>query len=93
MTASRPTLLAGGDARPMETESINGTLVWDAPQDAQITLNAYYNASTGSQTAYSAQPARPTTSKTTQPTEQHRAVRHTTAQICAACSTSPATPR
>lgn len=51
--------LAGGDARPMETESLTGTLVWDAPQNAQITLNGYYNAVEGSQTAYSS-PAGPT---------------------------------
>ncbi|MEZ5971793.1 MAG: TonB-dependent receptor [Hyphomonadaceae bacterium] len=52
-------LLAGGDARPMETESVTGSLVWDAPQGAQITLNAYYNNVEGSQTAYSS-PAGPT---------------------------------
>lgn len=51
--------LAGGNARPMETQSYTGTLVWDAPQDAQITLNGYYNVVEGSQTAYSS-PAGPT---------------------------------
>jgi iron complex outermembrane receptor protein len=45
--------LAGGDARPMENESVNATLAWDAPQDADITFNAYWNRVTGSQTAYS----------------------------------------
>jgi len=52
-------LLVGGDARPMETESVNGTLVWQAPQDIQISLNGYYNRVTGSQTAY-ASPSGPT---------------------------------
>lgn len=51
--------LAGGDARPMQTESLTGTLIWDAPQGAEITLNAYYNAVEGSQTAYSS-PSGPT---------------------------------
>jgi iron complex outermembrane receptor protein len=51
--------LAGGDARPMQTESLTGSLVWDAPQNAEITLNAYYNAVEGAQTAYSS-PAGPT---------------------------------
>lgn len=47
--------LAGGDARPLETESVNGTLVWQVPQAQrlEISLNAYYNRVTGSQTAYS----------------------------------------
>jgi len=45
--------LAGGDARPQENESVNATLAWDAPQDADITFNAYWNRVTGSQTAYS----------------------------------------
>jgi iron complex outermembrane recepter protein len=52
-------LIAGGNARPVENESINGTLVWDAPDNAELTLNAYWNRVTGSQTAYSA-PAGPT---------------------------------
>ncbi|MFN3463809.1 MAG: TonB-dependent receptor [Terricaulis sp.] len=51
--------LAGGDARPMQTESLTGSLVWDAPQGAEITLNAYYNTVEGSQTAYSS-PSGPT---------------------------------
>ncbi|UPT62709.1 MAG: TonB-dependent receptor [Hyphomonadaceae bacterium JAD_PAG50586_4] len=51
--------LAGGNARPLENQSVNGTLVWDAPQNAQITLNAYYNSVEGSQTAYSS-PSGPT---------------------------------
>lgn len=51
--------LAGGDARPLENQSVNGTLVWDAPQNAQVTLNAYWNQVEGSQTAYSA-PSGPT---------------------------------
>ena len=46
--------LAGGDARPLENQSVNGTLVWDTPQNAQLTLNAYWNQVEGSQTAYSA---------------------------------------
>ncbi len=47
--------LAGGDARPLETESVNGTLVWQVPQAqrTELSLNAYYNRVTGSQTAYS----------------------------------------
>lgn len=52
-------LLAGGDARPLENQSVNGTLVWDAPQGAQITLNAYWDRVEGSQTAYSS-PSGPT---------------------------------
>ena len=52
-------LLVGGDARPLETKSINGSLLWDAPQNAQIQLNAYWNQVTGSQTAY-ASPSSPT---------------------------------
>ncbi len=51
--------LAGGDARPLESTAVNGTLAWDAPQNARITLNAYYNEITGSQTAYSS-PSGPT---------------------------------
>lgn len=51
--------LAGGLARPLEHESVNGTLAWDAPQNAELTLNAYWNRVTGSQTAYSS-PAGPT---------------------------------
>jgi len=51
--------LAGGDARALQTESLTGTLIWDAPQGAQLTLNAYYNAVEGPQTAYSS-PAGPT---------------------------------
>ncbi len=46
--------LAGGDARPLENEALNGTLVWDpSPHDA-VTLNTYWNRVTGQQTAYSA---------------------------------------
>ena len=52
-------LVAGGDARPLENEAINATLVWDAPQNAVITLGAYWNRVTGSQTAYAA-PSSPT---------------------------------
>jgi len=52
-------LLAGGDARPMETQSFNASLVWDAPQGAEITLNAYYDVVEGAQTMY-ARPAGPT---------------------------------
>lgn len=51
--------LAGGDARPLEHRTLNGTLVWDAPQNARLTLNAYYDQVKGQQTAYSA-PAGPT---------------------------------
>ena len=47
-------LIAGGDARPVENESVNGTLAWDAPQDAELTFNAYWNRVTGSLTTYSA---------------------------------------
>ena len=54
-------LLVGGDARPMETESVNGTLVWQVPQAqrTELSLNGYYNRVTGSQTAY-ASPSGPT---------------------------------
>lgn len=52
-------LIAGGDARPLENQSLNGTLVWDAPQNAQITLNAYWDQVEGQETAYSS-PAGPT---------------------------------
>jgi iron complex outermembrane receptor protein len=52
--------LAGGDARPLRNEAINGTLVWEAPQNAEITLGTYWNRVRGSQTAYSAPPG-PTT--------------------------------
>lgn len=52
-------LIAGGDARPLENQSVNGTLVWDAPHGAEITLNAYWDRVEGSQTAYSA-PSGPT---------------------------------
>lgn len=47
-------LLAGGDARPLETQAINGTVVWNVPQAlrTELTLNAYWNQVTGSQTAY-----------------------------------------
>ena len=47
-------LLAGGDARPLETQAVNGTLVWDIPQAqrTELSLNAYWNRVTGSQTAY-----------------------------------------
>ncbi len=51
--------IAGGDARPLESTAVNGTLVWDAPDNAQLTLNTYYNEVTGSQTAYSS-PSGPT---------------------------------
>ncbi|MFT3727092.1 MAG: TonB-dependent receptor [Terricaulis sp.] len=51
--------LAGGDARPIEDDSVNGTLLWNAPQGAQITLNGYYNRVDGAQTAYSS-PSGPT---------------------------------
>jgi len=46
--------LAGGDARPLETESVNGTLIWQIPQAqrTELSLNAYFNRVTGSQTAY-----------------------------------------
>ncbi len=52
-------VLAGGDARPLENQSVNGTLVWDAPQNAELTFNAYWEEVTGQQTAYSS-PAGPT---------------------------------
>ncbi|MGE0740388.1 MAG: TonB-dependent receptor [Hyphomonadaceae bacterium] len=52
-------VLAGGNARPIENQSINGTLIWDAPQNAEITLNAYWDRVEGSQTAYSS-PSGPT---------------------------------
>jgi len=51
--------LAGGNARPINDRSVNGTLVWDAPQGAVLTLNAYYDHVRGSQTAY-ASPTGPT---------------------------------
>jgi len=54
-------LLVGGDARPMETEAVNGTLIWEVPQAqrTEISLNGYFNRVTGSQTAY-ASPSGPT---------------------------------
>ncbi|MEJ2575653.1 MAG: TonB-dependent receptor [Gammaproteobacteria bacterium] len=52
-------LLAGGDARPLDHRSVNGTLVWDAAEAAEITFNAYIDSVEGSQTAY-ANPAGPT---------------------------------
>jgi iron complex outermembrane recepter protein len=52
-------LLAGGDARPIENQSVNGTLVWDAPQGAEISFSAYWDRVEGSQTAYS-RPTGPT---------------------------------
>jgi iron complex outermembrane receptor protein len=54
-------LLVGGDARPMKSEAVNGTLVWQVPQAqrTEISLNGYYNRVTGSQTAY-ASPSGPT---------------------------------
>ncbi len=52
-------LIAGGDARPVENESVNGTLIWDAPQNAEITLNAYWDRVEGAETAY-ASPSGPT---------------------------------
>ncbi|RYG17343.1 MAG: TonB-dependent receptor [Caulobacteraceae bacterium] len=53
--------LIGGDARPLETQAVNGTLVWDVPQAqrTELTLNGYWNKVTGSQTAY-ASPSGPT---------------------------------
>lgn len=52
-------LLAGGDARPLDHRAVNGTLVWDAAEAAEFTMNAYYDSVKGSQTAYS-NPAGPT---------------------------------
>lgn len=54
-------LLVGGDARPLETDSVNGTLIWTVPQSRPlaVSLNGYYNRVTGSQTAY-ASPSGPT---------------------------------
>lgn len=54
-------LLVGGDARPLETQSVNGTLVWQIPQAqrTELSLNAYFNRVEGSQTAY-ASPSGPT---------------------------------
>jgi iron complex outermembrane receptor protein len=51
-------LLVGGDARPLETEAINGSLLWTAPGavKAELGLNAYWNRVTGSQTAYASPP-------------------------------------
>lgn len=51
--------LAGGDARPLESQAFNTTLIWDAPQNARLTFNGYYNQIEGSQTAYSS-PSGPT---------------------------------
>lgn len=53
--------LAGGDARPLETQAVNGALVWEIPQTqrTELTLNGYWNKVTGSQTAY-ANPSGPT---------------------------------
>lgn len=54
-------LLVGGDARPLETESINGSLIWSIPgaRPMDLSVNAYFNSVTGSQTAY-ASPSGPT---------------------------------
>lgn len=52
-------ILTGADARPLENQSVNGTLIWDAPQNAQITLNAYWDEVEGQITAYSS-PSGPT---------------------------------
>lgn len=52
-------VLTGADARPLQNQSVNGTLVWDAPQNAQITLNAYWDEVEGQITAYSS-PSGPT---------------------------------
>ena len=57
--AAAANTLVGGDARPLDNRSVNTTLVWDAPQNARLTLNSYYNRVEGSQTAYSA-PSGPT---------------------------------
>jgi iron complex outermembrane recepter protein len=46
-------VLTGADARPLENQSVNGTLIWDAPQDAKLTLNAYWDEVEGQITAYS----------------------------------------
>ncbi|WP_395647882.1 TonB-dependent receptor [Terricaulis sp.] len=52
-------LLTGTDARPLENQSLSSTLIWDAPDNAQITLNAYWDRVEGQQTAYSS-PSGPT---------------------------------
>lgn len=54
-------LLVGGDARPLETEAVNGSLVWSIPHspNAELSVNAYWNSVMGSQTAY-ASPSGPT---------------------------------
>jgi iron complex outermembrane receptor protein len=52
-------LLAGGDARPLDHRSVNGSLAWDANAKAEISLNAYFDSVEGGITAYS-NPAGPT---------------------------------
>jgi iron complex outermembrane receptor protein len=45
-------LLAGGNARPVQSSAINGTLVWDPADSANIQLNAYTSSLRSSVTAY-----------------------------------------
>ncbi len=51
--------LVGGDPNPLDDQSVNGTLVWLASDNATISLNAYYNRVRGGQTNYTS-PASPT---------------------------------
>lgn len=44
--------LAGGLANPLEQNSVNGTLRWEAAPGALFTLNAYYDEVSGGQTPY-----------------------------------------
>lgn len=45
-------LLAGGNARPVNSHAVNTTLVWDPADTANITLNAYSSSLRASLTAY-----------------------------------------
>jgi iron complex outermembrane receptor protein len=45
-------LLAGGDARPLDHRSISGTLGWDANDNVEFTINAYFDSVEGGITTY-----------------------------------------
>jgi iron complex outermembrane recepter protein len=45
-------LLAGGNARPVRSTAINGTLAWSPVESADITLNAYSSSLRSALTAY-----------------------------------------
>ncbi len=45
-------LLAGGNARPVNSHAVNATLVWDPTDSANVTFNAYSSSLRASTTAY-----------------------------------------